>query len=58
MNRATVEADSTFNGAVYYGTVSVSGGTAYSVTVSNTSSGGSGGNPGGGPGGNPGGRPF
>ena len=54
---ATVEADSTFNGAVYYGTVSVSGGTAYSVTVSNTSSGGSGGNPGGGPGGNPGGRP-
>ena len=54
---ATVEADSTFNGAVYYGTVSVSGGTAYSVTVSNTSSGGSGGNPGGGPGGNHGGGP-
>ena len=33
---ATVNADSTFNGVLYYGNVSVSGGTSYSVTVSNS----------------------
>lgn len=55
---ATVEAESTFNGTLYYGTVSVSNGTSTSVTVANTSSGGQGGFPGGNPGGNPGGRPF
>lgn len=46
---ATVEAESTFNGTLYYGTVSVSNGTSNSVTVANTSSGGQGGNPGGRP---------
>ena len=53
---ATVTADSTFNGAVYYGNVSVTGGSATTVTVSNTQSGG--GFPGGqgGPGGFPGGQ--
>lgn len=55
---ATVEADSTFNGTVYYGTVAVSGGNSTSVTVANTSSGGPGGGQGGIPGGGPGGRPF
>ena len=66
---ATVTADSTFNGAVYYGNVSVTGGNATTVTVSNTQSGGfpgGGGQPGGQPGGfpgggqpgGPGGRPF
>ena len=59
---ATVEAESTFNGTLYYGTVSVSNGTSNSVTAANTSSGGQGGfpggNPGGNPGGGPGGRPF
>jgi hypothetical protein len=56
----TVTADTTFNGAVYYGNVSVTGGNATTVTVSNTQSGGGpggGGQPGGQPGG-PGGRPF
>lgn len=55
---ATVEAESTFNGTLYYGTVSVSNGTSNSVTVANTSSGGQGGFSGGNPGGGPGGRPF
>ena len=68
---ATVTAENTFNGAVYYGNVSVSGGSSTSVTVSNTQSGGfpggqggPGGMPGGpggmpgGPGSMPGGRPF
>ena len=55
---ATVEAESTFNDTLYYGTVSVSNGTSNSVTVANTSSGGQGGFPGGNPGGNHGGRPF
>ncbi len=58
---ATVTADSTFNGAVYYGTVSVTGGSATTVTVSNAQSGGGfpgGGQPGGFPGGSqPGGFP-
>ena len=49
----TVEGSSQFNGTVYYGTVSVSGGTASSVTVSNTTSSGPSGNIGGGPGGRP-----
>ena len=49
----TVEGSSQFNGTVYYGTVSVSGGTASSVTVSNTTSSGQSGNIGGGPGGRP-----
>ena len=54
---ATVTADSTFNGALFYGNVSVSSGTETSLTVSNSSSGSQGGFPGGGPGGH-GGRPF
>ena len=49
----TVEGSSQFNGTVYYGTVSVSGGTASSVTVSNTTSSSQSGNIGGGPGGRP-----
>ena len=53
---ATVTADTTFNGAVYYGNVSVTGGNATTVTVSNTQSGGGPG--GGGQPGGPGGRPF
>ena len=61
ISAATVEASQTFNGTVYYGNVTVSGGSATSVTVSNSSS-GQGGMPGGqggpgGPGGQ-GGRPF
>ena len=55
---ATVEAESTFNGTLYYGTVIVSNGTSNSMTVANTSSGGQGDFPGGNPGGGPGGRPF
>ncbi len=54
---ATVQADSVFNGTVYYGNVTVSGGTSTSVTVSNTSGGNAGG-PGGGFAGGPGTRPF
>ena len=56
---ATVTAESTFNGMVYYGNVSVKGGNATDVTVSNTQSGGMGGFgfPGGGQQGGPGGRP-
>jgi len=49
----TVEGSSQFNGTVYFGTVSVSGGTASSVTVSNTTSSSQSGNIGGGPGGRP-----
>ena len=57
---ATVTASETFNNTVYYGNVSVSGGTASTVTVSNTQGGGMGGPGGfgGGPGGPGGGRPF
>ena len=57
---ATVTASETFNNIVYYGNVSVSGGTASTVTVSNTQGGGMGGPGGfgGGPGGPGGGRPF
>ena len=33
---ATVSATKTFNGALYYGSVNISGGTSYSVTVSNS----------------------
>ena len=57
---ATVTAESTFNGMVYYGNVSVTGGSATDVTVSNTQSGGGMGGfgfPGGGQQGGPGGRP-
>ncbi|MBO4717680.1 MAG: carbohydrate-binding domain-containing protein [Spirochaetales bacterium] len=56
---ATVTAENTFNGMVYYGNVSVKGGNATDVTVSNTQSGGMGGFgfPGGGQQGGPGGRP-
>lgn len=50
---ATVQSDNVFNGTVYYGNITVSGGTSTSVTVSNTASGNAGG-----PGGNPGSRPF
>ena len=57
----TVTAESNFNDAIYYGSVSVTGGTASTVTVANQGGGmgGFGGGPGGmgGPGG-PGGRPF
>lgn len=53
---ATVQADSVFNGTVYYGNITVSGGTSSSVTVSNTASTNNGGP--GVPGGNPGSRPF
>ena len=57
---ATVTAESTFNNAIYYGNVSVTGGTATTVTVANQGGGmgGPGGFPGGqgGPGGGPGGR--
>ena len=63
---ATVTASETFNNTVYYGNVSVSGGTATTVTVANQGGGmggpggmgGFGGGPGGQPGGGPGGRPF
>ena len=60
---ASVTASETFNDTVYYGNVSVSGGTASTVTVSNTQAGGMGGPGGqggfgGGPGGPGGGRPF
>ena len=64
---ATVSSDSTFCGSVYYGNVSVTGGTSSTVTVSNTQSGGGPGGQGGFPGGQggfpggqggPGGRPF
>jgi len=58
LSGVTVQAGSTFNDMLYYGNVSVSGGSSTSVTVANTSSGGMGGIggfPGGGPGG-PGGR--
>ena len=57
---ATVTAENTFNGMVYYGNVSVTGGSASDVTVSNTQSGGGMGGfgfPGGGMQGGPGGRP-
>ena len=50
VNGATVTASKIFNNTVYYGNVSVSGGTSSTVTVSNTQAGGMGG-PGGGPGG-------
>lgn len=62
---ATIKADDSFNGTIYYGDVSVSGGNASTVTVSNTQSGGMGGpggmggfqgGPSGFPGGGPGGR--
>ena len=52
---ATVTAESTFNNAIYYGNVSVTGGTSSTVTVANQ--GGGMGGPGGGPGGFPGGGP-
>ena len=58
LSGVTVQAGSTFNDMLYYGNVSVSGGSSTNVTVANTSSGGMGGMggfPGGGPGG-PGGR--
>ena len=63
---ATVTASESFNDTVYYGNVSVSGGTATTVTVANQGGGmggpgglgGFGGGPGGQPGGGPGGRPF
>ena len=58
---ATVTASETFNDTVYYGNVSVSGGTASTVTVANQGGmGGPGGMGGfgGGPGGPGGGRPF
>ncbi|MBP5162111.1 MAG: carbohydrate-binding domain-containing protein [Spirochaetales bacterium] len=48
---ASVQASDSFSGAIYYGTVSVSGGNTSSVTVSNTQSGGMGGPGGGFPGG-------
>ena len=57
---ATVTAENTFNDMVYYGNVSVTGGSATDVTVSNTQSGGGMGGfgfPGGGQQGGPGGRP-
>ena len=58
---AKVTADSTFNNTVYYGNVSVTGGSATTVTVANQGGGmgGFGGGPGGqgGPGGFPGGGP-
>ena len=58
---ATVQSDNVFNGTVYYGNITVSGGTSSSVTVSNTASnnfgGGPGNFPGGGPGNFPGGGP-
>ena len=57
---ATVTAESAFNSTIYYGSVSVTGGTATTVTVANQGGGmgGPGGFPGGqgGPGGGPGGR--
>ena len=57
---ATVKADSAFNGVIYYGSVSVTGGTASTVTVANQGGGmggpGGQGGPGGFPGGGPGGR--
>ena len=59
---ATVTASETFNNTVYYGNVSVSGGTATTVTVANQGGGMGGpggmGGFGGGPGGPGGGRPF
>ena len=57
---ASVTAENTFNDAIYYGNVSVTGGTSSTVTVANQGGGmgGFGGGPGGqgGPGGGPGGR--
>ena len=60
ISATSVEASATFNGTVYYGEVTVSGGSATSVTVSNSSSGQGGMGGPGGPGGQggPGGRPF
>ena len=59
---ATVTASETFNNTVYYGNVSVTGGTASTVTVANQGGGmggpGGQGGFGGGPGGPGGGRPF